>query len=748
MRPAELGFRLRERARMELERRRIAGPGLCAPGNFRAVLQGEAARRFYPLCPPGVFKREYPGWFERAVTEADRLCRHEFKLLNYDPVVLEGGIDWHRDPITGQVWERRFWADYRPETDHGGRDAKRIHELNRHQHLPRLAKAFYLTGEERYAVQAVSQLENWIEQNPPGMGINWQSSLEIAIRAISWIWTLFLLRDSNALAEVDAQWIGDSLFAQLDHVHRFTSQYSSPNTHLLGEATALFMAGLVFGETASAWLHHGAAVLEEQAPKQILDDGVYGELSSYYHCYTLDFYMQALMLADRNGFAFSKELRDRVASMVRFLAQLTRPDGTIPLLGDDDGGRALALDRATYKSYTDGLAMGEALFGITSCFEIPEEALWLSWGGTGFSPQRGLQPPSVPEQLNGRPGRAEIPHAPEYLIQRSEGDHLVFDCGGLGMLTGGHSHADALSISLWSRGRDLLVDPGTFVYNCAPRWREYFRSTAAHNTVVIDGHDQAKIAGTFRWSTRWNSRLTLRGGNDLTDYIEAEHDAYECALQVVHRRRSLHVRGDYWVVVDDFRGSGAHEFDFAFHLGPKVEIGRYESHGTGMLVSEDEGLMLSMQASAAVSTDVLTATPEPVGGWASDGYGEKHPCRTIRTRLNSGVPAAAISIVAPHQTGAVFEPIEIDGAVACAFSTGLNEDIAVFSLEDRPAEIERLTLHGEFFWLRFEAGELRRVVAVRARSLTLGDLTVFNRSVPGEYFSPAEETICVPSAAF
>ena len=174
------------------------------------------------------------------MNDAERLCLHEVVLLGYGPLELGREIDWHRDPVTGQIWEQRFWADYRPLHDGEGRDSKIIHELNRHQHLPRLAKAYLLTGDERYASEAVAQLNSWIDQNPPGRGINWQSSLEIAIRTISWLWTIFLLLPSKAFDEASAQRIGDSLFAQLEHVQRYTSVFTSPNTHLIGEAAALY----------------------------------------------------------------------------------------------------------------------------------------------------------------------------------------------------------------------------------------------------------------------------------------------------------------------------------------------------------------------------------------------------------------------------------------------------------------------------------------------------------------------------
>jgi hypothetical protein len=217
--------------------------------DFKTYVAGAPASRFYcgyreSLRP--FVAGNFPQWIDQAVDEADRLCRHEITLLGYGPIKLGPSIDWHRDPVTGRTWERRYWADYPSVPDSGGLDPKIIHELNRHQHLPRLAKAYFLTGDERYASEAVAQLNSWIDQNPPGLGINWQSSLEIAIRAISWLWTIFPLLSSKSFDETSAQRIGDSLFAQLEHVHRYTSLFSSPNTHLIGEAAALFIAGLVF----------------------------------------------------------------------------------------------------------------------------------------------------------------------------------------------------------------------------------------------------------------------------------------------------------------------------------------------------------------------------------------------------------------------------------------------------------------------------------------------------------------------
>jgi hypothetical protein len=338
--------------------------------------------------------------------------------------------------------------------------------------------------------------------------------------------------------------------------------------------------------------------------------------------------------------------------MLEFLMHLTRPDSTIPLLGDDDGGRALTLEKRDYRSFNDALCLGAVLF-LREDFKHQagaffEETLWLlgedAWQIYGLLKNK---PPLETQSF--------YPHA-GYSIQRSGwgplDSHLVFDCGGLGMLAGGHAHADALSVVLFSGGRELLVDPGTFVYNCAPEWRNHFRSTRAHNTVTIDDADQAVTGGTFRWKTT----LSCRAAGELVlpaiEYVEAEHDGYlRMPEGVVHRRRLLHIRSGYWIIVDDFRGSGEHTFDFNYHFAPGVELSSLE-HDEDELVAraEQAGLLLGLYASRPVRTEVVRGQTAPIAGWASCGYGEKKSSLTLRARLAGSAPAAAITFLAPFQT--------------------------------------------------------------------------------------------------
>jgi hypothetical protein len=742
MSPHEIAHRVRGKGYSELERIGwYADPRTPSEISFKSYLAGAPAQRFYLGHHESVRKvveGNFPQYFKRAVVEAEKLCRHEVELLNVGPIELGKEIDWHRDPVTGRTWERLFWTDYRPENDVAGRDPKIIFELNRHQHLPRLAKAFHLTGNERYAAEVVDQLLSWIHQNPPGIGINWQSSLEVAIRTLSWLWGLFLILPSNSLDESAAQCIGDSLFAQLEHIHRHLSLYSSPNTHLIGEAAALFIAGLVFRDRkpGEMWMVTGAELLVKEAEKQILSDGVYGELSSYYHCYALDFYLQSLILAEQNRFEFPAGIREKVAVMLHFLMHITRPDGTIPLLGDDDGGRALALDQRNYRSFKDALCLGAVLF-LRKDFKhqsggFAEETLWLL-GGEAWDVYRLLESEAPAETKL-------FCHGAGYFVQRSGwgplDSQLVFDFGGLGMLTGGHSHADALSVTLFSGGRDLLVDPGTFVYNCAPEWREHFRSTPAHNTVTVDGRNQAQIGGPFRWKTRMSSRGTEVQGLPV-QYLEGEHDGYGAAPGgVIHRRRLMHIDERYWILVDDFRGSGQHTFDFNFHFGSEVDVSKFEHRGSDLTArAGDSGLLLAMFASGPISADVVRGESAPIRGWISQGYGEKNPAQSLCARLEASAPASAMTFLAVGSNLPLIRRLKVDAedAIACLCRHGNFDDIVVYSAGAAEIAVANLRMRGEFVWLRMERGAIRQVVAVRTSSLYFGARNLLEDPICAQY---------------
>jgi len=711
----------------------------------RDYLSNGPARRFFTagmreeLCT--LVQKNFPDWVSTVADQADDICHGKISLLAHGEVGLDPVIDWAADPISRHIWPSRYWAGYDLVKDCKTADPKVVQEINRHQHLITLGRAYFYTGNERYAVEAISQLVSWIEQNPEGVGINWHSSLEIAIRAQSWMWTLFLILPSEYLDDRRIERILLSLYAHFSHIHRYPSTYSSPNTHLIGEAAVLYAGGVVFADLkqASLWRRFGEDVLIREAQRQVLDDGVYGELSSYYHCYALEFYLNALALARHNRSDFPSAVRTRIESMVEVVMHVSRPDGSIPLLSDDDGGQASGLCHAGYRDTRHLLSTGAVLFGRSDfkwrADQICEETLFL-FGREGWDTFRGIQS-HVPSQ------RSRVFVNAGYFACRSgwkeDDDQLLFDCGGLGFLGGGHGHADALSFVLSSGNEELLIDPGTGIYNTAPQWRNYFRSTRAHNTVVVDGKDQAEPAGTFKWKNSFSSRLVRRFAFPEAEYIEAEHDAYSRLDDpVIHRRRLLRVRPNCWIVADDFRGTGVHTFSSSFHFAPNTQI--LPGHRRKLCSTDIEALCgrrvlrLAFFASNPVHTEIMRQMTDPIQGWVSKGYGNVSPapvlCATVLDRAPSSSITVLLSLNSEADENDAPELSEqlVEGArgTACSVEYGGMKDMFVIPLNEQTIRVSDFEGRGEFFWIRYAGEEIRELFCVNASHASVGDRKLFD----------------------
>ncbi|HUP24290.1 MAG TPA: heparinase II/III family protein [Thermoanaerobaculia bacterium] len=790
-------------SREESHRSLLEGCG-ARNGSLLRHLEATVAPRFYLPAPPAerravaeLLWRRFPSWLSAAAAEAERLCQHRVDLLGYGEVELGADIDWHRDPVSGTVWPRRHFSSYDPVREPDA-DAKRVCELNRHQHLPRLGKAYFLLGEERYAREAVAQMLSWIEQNPRGIGLHWHSSLELAIRALSWLWTLFYVLPSAALDEAAALRICKSLYAQLDHVARYLSLYGSPNTHLLGEATALYVGGLLFrdGPRGRRWLELGGALLDREAERQVLDDGVHAELSPYYHCYAADFYLQALALARRCGRPVEPRVWRGVERMFDALAHLAGPDLKLPLLGDDDGGRVLALGSTThYGDAGDLLCAGAALFHRGDwkrrAGAFYEEAFWLL-GEEGLKAWETL-PVTAPATL-----RRSF-DAAGYVVERTgwarTSAQLVFDRGDLGSLGGGHGHADALSIVLSASGEQLLVDSGTGVYNAAPEWRAFFRSTRAHNTLVVDDAEQSAPADTFRWTRQARTRALGDGSYPGIHYAAGEHDGYAATLGLTHRRRVLSIEDGYWLVLDDVRradagaggdprgGGGRHGLELLWHFAPGAEVSLLNpatviapaaargavgnaagaaAKSVGMTAVArvgSVGLALRLLASAPITGRLVCGATAPPQGWVSRRYGEMRPAPVLETRWISRVPAVCATILslcrearqpgaatAPDRGAAVAAgaravPVRVvdaveRGATAIAFVIphARGEDLVVLASAGALVEAGPCRARAEVLWLRLEDDRPALLLALDASSVKLRGERMLTSTQPVHHF--------------
>ena len=513
----------------------------------------------------------YPAVAASILAAAERLLQHRFHLLGFESLDYGPEIDWHLDVVHGKRGPRKpaFRVQYLNFEEVG--DAKITWELNRHQHLVTLAKAYRLSGDARYALEIISQWNSWRAANPYPIGMNWASSLEVAFRTLSWIWVYFLLQDSDEMsAEVRGEWV-KALGLAGRHIETYLSTYFSPNTHLLGEGVALFFLGALFPDFkhAARWKKRGWDIVLEGARKQVRADGFYFEQATYYHVYALDFFLHARMVASGNEVEIPADFDAIVVKMLDALCLLGRA-GEVPSIGDDDGGRVFDPQRNRAQHLLDPLGTGAILYKRGDfkflAGSLREETIWLlgSAGLSAFEELRSYEPSGVTSALK---------ESGLYLMADADDGHqLVIDAGPQGAGRAGHGHADALSVTLVKNGERLLMDPGTLEYvGEGEADRSFFRGTAAHNTLRVDEVDQVEGIPPFAWKSLPTVKTERWVAASNFGLFVGSHDGYmRLPSPVLHRRTVFHRKNNFWLVRDVASGEGKHQLELSWHLGPRL----------------------------------------------------------------------------------------------------------------------------------------------------------------------------------
>ncbi len=562
-------------------------------------------------------KREY-GW---TPGRADALLAHRFTFFAFSEKDFGPKIRWDVDQKNNVASPLTYGPalDYRDESLCG--DIKYVWEPNRFLHLPELAKAYYLTGTEEYGEEVFRQLDSWMETCPYPKGVNWASSLEIAIRLINWCITHEFIAlapgdISRRHGEVYQRWMR-SIGDHLRFLRRHRSRYSSANNHLIGELAGLYIGSICFSLPGSErWIEETHDLLEREAQRQHWPDGVNKEQAVRYQAFVFDFLLLSGVLGTVNGYSFSGEYwttLERSAEYVRSLLLC----GEMPVLGDDDDGRVVALD-GLQDSYRTMLGEAARLFGrddfALAAGHLSEQAYLLLGPGPSMVPR---------EAVDGEP-RLGFPNGGIYLLTGEEAI-LLFDCGPLGYLSlAAHGHADALSIVLSYRGKPIFVDPGTYAYHTQRVWRDHFRGTFAHNTVRVDGQDQSEIGGNFMWLHKANASILKNEENGLAGW----HDGYLRLSDPVRHEREIRFERatKTFVIMDRLSGTGHHTFDLTFTLSPECQIRGEESRLS--VLNGDAGV--TIQGDPVLGTPrLLMGSENPIGGWYSPGLDRKEPTTTI-----------------------------------------------------------------------------------------------------------------------
>jgi hypothetical protein len=432
---------------------------------------------------------------------------------------------------------------------------------------------------------------NWIAANPFLRGPHYMSVMECGLRAPVFF---YCLKAAPNLSDEERGTLLRALFEHGWWVEKNLSLYASLGNHTVCECAGLGFAGAVFGETEDGkrWIGRAGELLAQECRHQILDDGGPAEQSFAYHRFVLDLYALVIGFLGANKLFDCTGFKERVLAGERFLKAFEGSGGELPTIGDSDDGCAVA---------------------------------------PGAAPVRGAALPSADRVTT-------FPESGYTLIRNAGGLVLTFDHGPLGMAPlFNHGHADALSVTLSYDGKPVLVDPGTYRYNGLPDWRRYFKGTRAHNTVIVDGQDQAVQETGFIWSRPYQSRLLqLKSGAGWV-IMRGSHDGYRRLPSPLIHERTIFVEAGVRIVLQDaFKGRGGHDFEINYHLHPDAAV----EGADGWFKASMGGTPAFIRLVDGASLEVARGLEDPILGWYSSAYGVKQPSPVLNCRVRGSAEEA------------------------------------------------------------------------------------------------------------
>ncbi len=545
------------------------------------------------------------GGFDSIMDDADLVHENKYRTLGSELYSFGEKMDWHLDFKSGKRWPLAFYSDVdvigkggrrqeardRTQESGGGRreqgerntehgtpniehaDVKVPWEVSRFHQAIWLGKAYWISHSEAHTEKYVSLVNDWIENNPAGYGVNWVTPMEAAIRAMNLIVGFLYFLGSNRLSEEFVMRFLCSMYEHGVYIRHNLERSLRNGNHYVSDLVGLVYIGFLLYDTKAGkrWVNFAHRELEKEIMNQVCEDGTDYEKSASYQRLVAELLTSAYVLLKLNNFNVSGDFHDRLEKMVTFLASATMHDGRTPNIGDADDGRVFRMkSEIGFNDHRDIISLGAALFGRSDLKTVApnfSELALLLLGGGGFERFSSIQ---VDEEK-----RSMIFREGGFAFLKTRKDFCSFDFGDIGQKgRGGHGHNDVLSLTISGRNQ-FLVDRGTYCYTCDTKLRNKLRSTYSHNTAVVDGVEQADFAGlwsvkedrTFPELLRWNS-------NDEQDIVEAQHYAYERLVRPVTHGRKLtfnkHQRT--YLIEDNFTGDGEHTIELMFHFAPGLKV--------------------------------------------------------------------------------------------------------------------------------------------------------------------------------
>lgn len=590
---------------------------------------------------------------------------NDLDTLDYQP------IDWQLDFKSGFRWNHNQWYKDIKFGHKQGADIKVPWELSRCYHFVTLGQAYLLTEDKKYAREFIYQTIDWIENNPLQYGVNWACTMDVAIRACNWILGFAYFNGCDLLNYKFKFEFAKNIYFHGIHILRNLEKYPfGPSTnHYLSNLTGLIYIGLFLNKTSfgKKCLSMAVRELKKEIKQQVYPDGCNFEASTYYHRLVLELSLYPVIYLTKshknfNGDNFTqtgvqifgKNYLDKLYCMLDVLKDCIKKDGTIPQVGDNDSGR-LHIFASTDELDVNYILAAGAVYFNHSGFQAGEknyndEAFWIF----GSKCKEYLS-----KKKNEEVGENKSKSLPDsgWYIMKNDYCYMMISAGPNGQNGfGGHAHNDKLSFELNIQGNDIIVDPGSYLYTPFPQWRNKFRSTGYHNTIVIDSIEQNKFTdrSVFLLEDITKVKINRWQQEEEFDFFDGEHYGYlRLDSPVVHRRQIYNNKKDcFFIIKDIFRGKSQYSFEAFFHLKDDLEYDIKDGY---------KGLVFNINGSKNYKLWSLKPKDIDFGiedGYVSSGYGVKKKSKIIKYSKRADAPCEFIFIIANEDSDFSVEKIE------------------------------------------------------------------------------------------
>ncbi|WP_022939986.1 heparinase II/III family protein [Psychromonas hadalis] len=575
-------------------------------------------------------------WKIDLIKKSEMILENKLSYFDLKEHDLGTPINWHKDHSANifSSLNHIVAVNYRDFANNG--DCKLVWEPNRHHQLVVLGRAYKVTGELKYAQGVVAQLTSWLDANPYGYGMNWRSPLELAIRLISWVWAIDLIKDSGLFnGDFKARLLA-SVYLHCRDVSGKYSQGTSANNHLVGEAAGVYIAACYFDMLADApqWQIDSKVVLEREIQAQTFADGCTKEHAFSYQFFVFQFYLFTALTGKWSKDQFSDEYWSTLNTISAFIAKVAQGGEYYPMLGDQDDGYVLDLGDHVHNINAvcdiSGYLYDDEIF--SSSFKQHSESTFWLFNGRAKRKQAPMTEVRPLSSLQFKASGYFLLQAGS-LAEKNQAS-ILFDCAELGYTAiAAHGHADVLSFVMRINNNDLFVDTGTYDYFSHPLWRNHFRTTKAHNALEVDGLDQSVMTGPFMWESHAQASCTEWSPSDIGGRVVAEHTGYLRLSSPVKHQRAITLNSEQKniTIIDSVETEGQHDIALYLHFSEFCSEIKIEN-GVCRLKLGDEQINISL--SAELSAEIITGQEgddkeTPALGWLSRGYHQKVAISTL-----------------------------------------------------------------------------------------------------------------------